>query len=108
MGYETGRVLFDVGFAIEEGEIVSLLGRNGAGKTTMRSVVGADVPRVSGGQQHDETTGITGRTIRTVGDSVSIVSASEIERTAISENGWTTNRLTAALQDELGLDGDTG
>ncbi|MFC4541156.1 ABC transporter ATP-binding protein [Halosolutus amylolyticus] len=49
-GYGTGQVLFDVSIDIEEGEIVSLLGRNGAGKsTTMRCVAGAEPPHVLDG-----------------------------------------------------------
>ena len=49
-GYGTGQVLFDVSLDIEEGEIVSLLGRNGAGKsTTMRCVAGAEPPYIQGG-----------------------------------------------------------
>jgi branched-chain amino acid transport system ATP-binding protein len=40
-GYGAGAVLFGVGFAIGEGEAVSLLGRNGMGKTTtVRTVMG--------------------------------------------------------------------
>jgi branched-chain amino acid transport system ATP-binding protein len=49
-GYETGQVLFDVSLEIEKGEIVSLLGRNGAGKsTTMRCVAGAEPPYIQSG-----------------------------------------------------------
>lgn len=49
-GYETGQVLFDVSLTIEEGEVVSLLGRNGAGKsTTMRCVAGATPPYINSG-----------------------------------------------------------
>ncbi|MFB6122727.1 MAG: ABC transporter ATP-binding protein [Haloferacaceae archaeon] len=49
-GYETGQVLFGVDLHVDRGELVSLLGRNGAGKsTTMRAVVGAKTPRVLGG-----------------------------------------------------------
>ncbi|MEZ5933687.1 MAG: ABC transporter ATP-binding protein [Alphaproteobacteria bacterium] len=33
-GYGDSQVLFDVGFAVEPGEVVTLLGRNGMGKTT--------------------------------------------------------------------------
>ena len=40
-GYETGEVLHDVSLALDEGEIVVLLGANGAGKTTtMRALSG--------------------------------------------------------------------
>ena len=49
-GYGTGQVLFDVSIEIAEGEIVSLLGRNGAGKsTTMRCIAGAVPPHILGG-----------------------------------------------------------
>ncbi|UHQ98757.1 ABC transporter ATP-binding protein (plasmid) [Natrinema zhouii] len=49
-GYGTGQVLFDVSLEIEEGEIVSLLGRNGAGKSTMmRCVAGAKPPHIQSG-----------------------------------------------------------
>jgi branched-chain amino acid transport system ATP-binding protein len=49
-GYETGQVLFDVDVDVREGELVSLLGRNGAGKsTTLRALMGADEPTVLDG-----------------------------------------------------------
>ena len=44
-GYEGGNVLSGVSFSIEEGSVVSLLGRNGVGKTTtLRSIVGVINP----------------------------------------------------------------
>jgi branched-chain amino acid transport system ATP-binding protein len=48
-GYGTAQVLFDVSFAIQAGEVVTLLGRNGMGKTTtIRSIMG--LLRPSGGE----------------------------------------------------------
>jgi branched-chain amino acid transport system ATP-binding protein len=44
--YGLSHILFDVSFSISRGEIVGLLGRNGAGKsTTMRSIIGLTPPR---------------------------------------------------------------
>jgi branched-chain amino acid transport system ATP-binding protein len=44
--YGKSHILHDVGLEVREGEIVTLLGRNGAGKsTTLRSVVGLTPPR---------------------------------------------------------------
>jgi branched-chain amino acid transport system ATP-binding protein len=43
--YELIRVLFGVSIGIDEGEVVSLLGRNGVGKTTtLRSIMGLTPP----------------------------------------------------------------
>ncbi len=44
--YGHSHILFDVNMSIAEGEVVSLLGRNGAGKTTaLRSIMGLTPPR---------------------------------------------------------------
>ncbi len=44
--YGLSHILFDVSLSVFEGEIVGLLGRNGAGKsTTMRSIMGLTPPR---------------------------------------------------------------
>jgi branched-chain amino acid transport system ATP-binding protein len=44
--YGRSHILFDVSLAIEQGEVVSLVGRNGAGKsTTFRSIMGLTPPR---------------------------------------------------------------
>jgi branched-chain amino acid transport system ATP-binding protein len=58
-GYETGQVLFDVDVDVREGELVSLLGRNGAGKsTTLRAIMGADEPTVLDGEVQYRDTSI--------------------------------------------------
>ncbi|MDA8121804.1 MAG: ABC transporter ATP-binding protein [Deltaproteobacteria bacterium] len=44
--YGRSHILFDVSLSIEKGEVVSLLGRNGAGKsTTFRSIIGLNPPQ---------------------------------------------------------------
>jgi branched-chain amino acid transport system ATP-binding protein len=44
--YGRAHILFDVGFEVRRGEVLVLLGRNGAGKsTTMKSVMGLVPPR---------------------------------------------------------------
>jgi branched-chain amino acid transport system ATP-binding protein len=44
--YGLSQILFDVSLIVEEGECVSLLGRNGVGKTTtLRSIMGLTPPR---------------------------------------------------------------
>ncbi len=44
--YGTSHILFDVSLSVDGGEILCLLGRNGAGKTTaMRSIMGLTRPR---------------------------------------------------------------
>jgi branched-chain amino acid transport system ATP-binding protein len=44
-GYGRARVLFEVGLAVDAGEVVALLGRNGAGKsTTLKAIMGLVPP----------------------------------------------------------------
>ena len=44
--YDKSHIIKDVSFKVSEGEVVSLIGRNGAGKTTiLRSVMGLTPPR---------------------------------------------------------------
>jgi len=55
--YGTAQILFDVSFTVGRGEVVALMGRNGAGKsTTMKAVMGL-LPRRSG------TVGLNGRDV---------------------------------------------
>ncbi len=59
-GYGLSRVLHGVSLRAEAGEVVSLLGRNGAGKsTTLKSIVG--IVAVSGGRIRFDGHEITGR-----------------------------------------------
>jgi len=44
--YGLSHILFDVSLTVKDGEVVGLLGRNGAGKsTTMRSIMGLTPPK---------------------------------------------------------------
>ena len=44
--YGLSHILFDISLTVSKGEVVGLLGRNGAGKsTTMRSIMGLTPPR---------------------------------------------------------------
>ena len=53
--YGSSHILFDVSMYVDSGEIVSLLGRNGAGKSTsMRSIMGLTPPRSGSVQFHGE------------------------------------------------------
>ena len=47
--YGGAQILFEVGFKVAAGEVVALLGRNGAGKSTTMKAIMRMVPRVEGG-----------------------------------------------------------
>ena len=58
-GYDTARVLFGVDLAVEAAEVVTLLGRNGMGKTTLvKAIMG--LLRPSGGTVSFEGRALTG------------------------------------------------
>jgi branched-chain amino acid transport system ATP-binding protein len=58
--YGHSKILFDVSLLIEHGQVVSLLGRNGMGKTTtVKSIMG--LIKVNSGNIRFDNTGITGR-----------------------------------------------
>lgn len=54
----------------------------------------------------NDVTGITGQTIRAVGNSVSVVSDPEIEWTAVNKNDWTADQLMSIFHDKLELGDD--
>jgi len=59
--YGRSQVLFDIDLEVQEGEIVTLLGRNGMGKTTtIRSIMGLTPP--AGGQVEFSGRAIAGKT----------------------------------------------
>lgn len=59
-GYGRARVLFDIALAAQAGEVVALLGRNGAGKsTTLKAIMGLVPPFA--GEVHFDGTRIDGR-----------------------------------------------
>jgi branched-chain amino acid transport system ATP-binding protein len=57
--YGAAQVLFDVSFAVGEGEVVTLLGRNGMGKTTTISTIMGLLP-VAGGRIAFDGTALNG------------------------------------------------
>ena len=59
-GYGPAQVLFDIGFSIESGEVVTLLGRNGMGKTTTIHALMGLVP-ASGGEASFDGVSLIGR-----------------------------------------------
>jgi len=60
-GYGASQVLFDVHLSVGEGEVVTLLGRNGMGKTTtVRAIIGLNPPR--GGEVRFRDAVVGGRT----------------------------------------------
>jgi branched-chain amino acid transport system ATP-binding protein len=58
--YGPAQVLFDIGFSIESGEVVTLLGRNGMGKTTTINTLMGLMP-ASGGEASFDGVSLIGR-----------------------------------------------
>ncbi|MFH1834253.1 MAG: ATP-binding cassette domain-containing protein, partial [bacterium] len=55
-GYGHFRALTDVSFSVRPGEVVALLGANGAGKTTVARVISGMIPALSGAIEFDGRT----------------------------------------------------
>lgn len=54
--YGNQRGIFDVSFAVKEGEVLGFLGPNGAGKTTQYGTFWAFLPRIKGSVPSAERT----------------------------------------------------
>lgn len=52
-GYGLVEVLFGIDMTIEEGQVVAVLGANGAGKTSLLRAISAELPRVGGSIMFD-------------------------------------------------------
>ena len=51
--YGQAHILFDVSLAVNAGEVVVLLGRNGAGKSSSLHAISGLIPKKGGGVQFD-------------------------------------------------------
>ncbi len=93
VAYDNVQVLFDVSFDVKAGEIMCLLGRNGAGKTTaLKSIMGL-LPLKSGSIQCEDNT-------------LSTLSAYEIPKQGIAyvpQGRGLFSELTVAQNIEIGL-----
>ena len=70
-GYGASQVLFDVDLAIREGEVATLLGRNGMGKTTTIKTIMGLIP-------------VRGGSLSFLGQSISTMSADRIARLGVA------------------------
>jgi branched-chain amino acid transport system ATP-binding protein len=52
-GYGRAQILYDVSLAVGEGEVVALMGRNGAGKSTTMKAIAGLIPRTRGTVRFD-------------------------------------------------------
>ena len=67
-GYGSVNILWDIGFEVKDGEIVSILGSNGAGKTTMvRTITG--MVKASSGKVEFNGEDLSGKSSRVILDS---------------------------------------
>jgi branched-chain amino acid transport system ATP-binding protein len=104
--YGKFRALFDVSLAIAEGEIVSIIGANGAGKSSLLKAIVGQVPRVEGDIR------LSGRSIAgqptpaTVAGGVALVPEGRrlFPSLTVEENldiGWQTGRRGAIRRDDV-------
>ena len=67
-GYGSVNILWDIGFEVKDGEIVAILGSNGAGKTTMvRTITG--MVKASSGKVEFNGEDLAGKSSRVILDS---------------------------------------
>ena len=67
-GYGSVNILWDIGFEVKDGEIVAILGSNGAGKTTMvRTITG--MVKASSGKVEFNGEDLSGKSSRVILDS---------------------------------------
>ena len=77
-GYGSVNILWDIGFEVKDGEIVAILGSNGAGKTTMvRTITG--MVKASSGKVEFNGEDLSGKSSRVILDS-GIVQVHSIRR----------------------------
>ena len=66
-GYGSVNILWDIGFEVKDGEIVAILGSNGAGKTTMvRTITG--MVKASSGKVEFNGEDLSGKSSRVILD----------------------------------------
>jgi branched-chain amino acid transport system ATP-binding protein len=106
--YGRSQVLFKINLEVKEGQVVTLLGRNGMGKTSLiRSVMGLSAPQVRGGSvawKGETLTGlkaheIAGRKIalvpqgRRLFPSLTVTEHLTMIKSARARDGWTVDRV---------------
>ena len=102
--YGDSHILFDVGLRVEENEVVALLGRNGAGKSTFFKMLTCEVPPTSGSIMFEgrDITGMSVTDVCQLGLTKSYQVNQLFNRLTVREN--VTVAALAALRGKLKLD----